>query len=118
MELIVFTIISVVFIVAIFLAWFFRQQARNKERLILIEKGENLEELFDKKERKFAFPWLKLGVLILGLSIGLGVITLAEFISNSSRLMQSSPFPLFVMGLSGGIAMVIAHFIEKRQEKK
>jgi len=117
MELVVFTIITVVFIVAIFFAWFFRQQARNKERLVLIEKGENLDQLLERKERRFSFPWLKLGVLILGLSIGLGVITLVEFITNSSRLMNG-PFPLFIMGLFGGISMIIAHYVEKHQGKK
>ena len=117
MELVVFTIITVVFIVAIFFAWFFRQQARNKERLVLIEKGENLDQLLERKERRFSFPWLKLGVLILGLSIGLGVITLVEFITNSSRLM-TGPFPLFIMGLFGGISMIIAHYVEKHQGKK
>ena len=118
MELGAFTLITIVFIVAIFLAWFFRQQARNKERLLLIEKGENPDQFIERKERKFSFPWLKLGVLVLGLSIGLGVITLVEFIANSPRLINSSPFPLFVMGVFGGISLIIAHYIEKNQEQK
>lgn len=114
MELLSFTIITIIFIVAIFLAWFFRQQARNKERLLLIEKGENPDQLFERKEKKFSFPWLKLGIIILGLSIGLGLIVLAEFISTSRQLMNG-PFPFFIMGVCGGISMIIAHFVEKRQ---
>jgi len=56
MELGAFTLIKVVFIVDIFFAWFFRQQARNKERILLIEKGENPDQFIERKERRFSFP--------------------------------------------------------------
>jgi len=109
--------IATVLIIALFFAWFFRQQAINKERLILIEKGENLDELFDKKGKGSSFSWLKAGVLILGLSFGVGVISLARFIP-SSALVMSGLFPLFIIGLFGGTAMIIAHYIGKRQKNE
>jgi len=77
-ELIVYCIITVSLIAAFFFAWFFYQQARNRERMVLIEKGESLDEIFKKQQKnqvRFFFPWLKLGNVILGLSLGFGLIS-------------------------------------------
>ncbi len=106
--------VATVLIIALFFAWFFRQQAINKERLILIEKGENLDELFDKKEKRSSFPWLKLGILITGLSIGF----LGQGFLVNKNVTGNEPLYLFVLGFCGGVSMIIAHYVDKRQKKE
>jgi hypothetical protein len=47
-EAVVYCIITVSLIAAFSFAWFFYQQARNKERMLLIEKGASLDEIFSR----------------------------------------------------------------------
>ena len=52
------------FFAAIVLAWYFYLQARNKERMALIEKGADVSDIYSKQEVTFRFPWLKIGIII------------------------------------------------------
>jgi len=120
MEMLVYCIIILSFISAIFFAWFFYQQARNKERLVLIEKGESLDEIFKKQrtnEFKFSFPWLKLGNVVIGLSIGFGLISIYFMVSDNNNLFEGF-FLTFIIGISLGIPMIINHFLQKKKTEE
>lgn len=116
-ERIVYGVITIFVIAAFFLAWFFYQQARNKERLVLIERGENLEEIFRKQRKndlKFSFPWLKLGNVILGLSLGFGLISIYFRKAGDPGLFEGF-FLTFIIGISLGIPMIINHLLTKKK---
>jgi hypothetical protein len=101
----------ITFCVCIFLAWYFSHKAKHKECLMLIEKGVNLDEYL-KKERGFSFPWLKLGIVIIGLSIGLAIIGI---LANLGTLHGSDALPLSILGICGGTSLVIANYINKNK---
>ncbi len=103
-----------VFFAALTISWIFYLRFRNKERMALIEKGVDAPDAF--KESKF--PWLKIGIVIIGLSMGVSLVVLA-FMINPQRL--AGEFFLLLMVLSGlffgGIAMIIAHFVNRKEKK-
>ena len=118
-EIIAYCIITVFLIAAFFFAWYFYQQARNKERLVLIEKGENPDEIFKKQKQdgfRFIFPWLKLANVILGLSIGFGVISIYFMQRHENDVFQGF-FITFIIGISLGIPMLINHFIGNKKKE-
>ncbi|MCH8494948.1 MAG: hypothetical protein LAT57_04860 [Balneolales bacterium] len=98
--------------IALFLAWYFSNRSKEKERLLLIEKGVDLSELLPAPKKSFSFPWLKMGVLITGISIGL----LIDFTIRSFGFMTGDP-PV-VMLLFAGLSMILAHFWGKNDTRK
>ncbi|WP_299288359.1 DUF6249 domain-containing protein [uncultured Mucilaginibacter sp.] len=98
-------LIGITFCICIFLAWYFTHKARHQERLMMIEKGMNpIEEL--NKESAVKSALFKLGIVIIGLSIGLAIIgILVEFHS----LGRSNATPMSILGICGGAALVIAN---------
>ncbi len=110
------------FCTAVLLAWYFYLKARNKERMALIEKGADVSEIYSKQEVTFRFPWLKLGIIITGICIGVSLIAILYIISiqnnKKSDDVFSGPFLIISGVLFGGIAMIIAHFVDKPRKKE
>lgn len=103
-----FAVIAVAFITALFLTWFFIHRSREQERRLLIENGATISELPDRKLFNFRFPWLKMGVVITSMSVGLitgGV--LGETLLDGINV---APVGMF---LFGGIGMIIAHYLDR-----
>ncbi len=117
-QAITITIILVTLIAAIFFGWYFYQQAKNKERIMLIERGDKLEDIFlvqKKNKFRFVFPWLKFGVITLSMSIaflGIGLV-LKQQGDQYSFIGFLRPF---IIGLCLSIGMFINHFINKKQK--
>jgi len=105
--------ILLAFIICIFLAWFFSHRAKHKERMMLIEKGLATEEKV-KEGSHFSFPWLKVGIIIVGLGIGLTIIS---FMAMSGWLQNASVMPLAILVVCGGISMVVANYINSGNHK-
>ena len=82
---------------------------RRKERLMMIEKGAGMPEI---KEESF-FSALKFGIFFIG--VGLGV--LAASILCITTKVESEVAYFSMIFLFGGIALVIAHFIERNDKK-
>jgi len=108
METIALSIVFIFFMAGVFFTWFFIHKAKTKERLILIEKGIDLSQL--PHERKFVdnFPWLKVGLVIAGMGLGLLILVPLEMVG-----MEIGGVFLF-----GGIGMVIANYLDKPKEQK
>lgn len=110
MSQLTFTIIFLAFLTAGFLAWYFTHQAREKERLMLIEKGIEVPDKESGFSFTFRFPWLKLGILITAISAGIltGIVveTLVDF--------RGEIIPVLML-FFGGIGMIIAHYAGKKQ---
>ena len=104
------------FFAAIFLGWYFYLQARNKERMALIERDKDVSEIYSKQEFKFRFPWLKLGMMISGIGFGIG---LSIAIVANTVVFRSYDEPLiatFAM-FFGGLGLVFGYFLEKPKNK-
>ena len=105
MSQVTFTILFLAFLTAGFLAWYFSHKSREKERLMLIEKGVDVPELERGVKFSFRFPWLKIGILITFIATGLVVgILISE--NTASR----HPFEPIMMLLFGGLGMIFAHY--------
>jgi CBS domain containing-hemolysin-like protein len=117
-ESIVVCIIAIFFISAVFFAWFFYQQARDKERKLLIERGDKLEAILEiqkKNKFKFIFPWLKLGVVTSSLSVAFLVIAfLIRWLDNDVELFKGFLITC-IIGFCLGLAFFINHFAGKKK---
>jgi hypothetical protein len=90
--------------IGIFLAWYFIHKARHQERLLMIEKGMNPNDAGGRNGLKSTM--IKLGVVVIGLSIGLFIIAmLVQFHS----LGKSDAVPMSILGLCGGISLIVAN---------
>ena len=108
------------FLTAIFLSWYFYLKARNKERMALIEKGADVSEIYSKQEVTFRFPWLKFGLVLTGISVGVLLAFVLFLLFPDKDLVDDVAGPLVIISgcLFGGIAMIISHFIGKPGKKE
>lgn len=88
--------------------WYIYITARNKERLALIEKGGS-PDLFKTKS---GFRNLKLGLFLVGAAIG---IIAGYFLKEGG--MDEVPAFFSMIFLFGGIALVVTHFLEKKNQE-
>ena len=110
------------FFAACFFAWFYYLQARTKERTLLIEKGADASNFYGKKpeRRGFRFPWMKLGLLFVGIAFGLGLGLIIISIPSASFI-NHDVAPGLVIAFTlvfGGIGMISAHFVDRKKENK
>jgi len=120
-SLIIACIISLAAIAALFFAWYFYLQARNKERMELIDRGEKLEDIFRlqlQNRFKFKFPWLKVSIVTLGMSTAFLLIGLYIFLYGEEPEKAKGFYITFIIGTCLGIAFIINHFISKKNPKK
>jgi hypothetical protein len=106
---IIFTILFLAFLTVAFLAWYFTHKTREKERLIMLEKGMELPDFAAGWQFNFRFPWLKMGLVIVGIGLGLLVGTIAENLTS----FRGVPLEPVMMLLFGGIGMIIAHYADR-----
>lgn len=100
-------IIWIPFCVCIFLAWYFIHKAKHKERLLALEK--NLLPAESTTTRQWKPALLTIGIVIIGLSIGLGIIPILTALGINDGLT-----PLCVLGLGGGLGLVVANRIQQK----
>ena len=119
--LILITIAYLAFFAAIILGWYFYIKARNKERMSLIEKGKDVSEIYSKREIKFQVPWLKIGVILTGFSLGwLAAFIVSEVLTSAKIIRTYSDAPL-IMGiifLFTAISILVAYFVDKPKTKQ
>ncbi len=109
------------FFTAVLLGWNFYLKARNKERMALIEKGIDVSEIYSKREIKFRFPWLKIGLLFIGIGLGVGgFFVLDSFVPAIHKIMMSGPVgivvPIAIMMVFGGIGVIIGYYLDKPKD--
>ena len=102
------TIILVTFIISFFLFWHFYNQAKMKERKLFFERGAKVEDLI-KSGKRFRFPWLKVGVLMIGIGVGLVICTSILVLGN--RFVTNPATHFAIMAICIGISMLIANYI-------
>lgn len=121
-----YPLVWIAFIICIFLAWYFSHRAKHKERMMMIEKGlipgqpeknetgSDANELL-RKRKAFSFPWLKIGVVVIGLSVGLLLIAVLVALNLLNK--GGNALPLSILGICGGASMVIAGNSNKHKSK-
>jgi hypothetical protein len=117
MDEILAAIVTICFLAGVFFSWYFVHSAKVKERLILIEKGVDISNLPQTGNFKFNFPWLKIGMIITGASLGF----LSGFVLYIAGIIPERDSEFVVLSLSilfGGIGMILAHYMDKPKEQK
>ena len=101
----------------LFLAWYFIRRAKFKEKVTLIEKGIDIKDLNIEGNNKIIFPWLKIGIVLTGIGLGLASYyllllwpTFEKFCINQA-LCRYDSMPNVVVILSAGLSMIIANFV-------
>jgi hypothetical protein len=117
------TLTWISFFAAIILSYYFYLRFRNKERMALIEKGIDVSEIYKSRDITFKFPWLRLGILVL--AIGLGVCFGYLFATqpphpfNNQTTYNDGPIILtFSVLVFGGLGIIIGNIIERSGKKK
>lgn len=117
-ESIVFCIVAVAVVVALFLGWYFYQKARDKERIFLIGRGEKLSDILQAQKEnriRFVFPWLQLGIVTSSLSVAFVIIAfIIRYIDNDEELFKGFLITS-VIGICLSIALFIIHSISKKR---
>lgn len=104
-------VLNVIVFGAIILVVRYVVQARNKERMALIEKGVDLSEFYTKKNDGWNNV-LKFGLLLVGVGLGLFLgFVLADYIALPTAAVVISITLLF-----GGISLVLYHWINNRKK--
>ncbi len=120
-EDIIMTTIWLGFFAAVFFGWYFYLKARNKERMSLIERGTDVSEIYQNRGTKFKFPWLKLGIIFLGFSLGgLTASIFANVIENILRIpnIDNELFAFSIIFLFTAISIIVAYFVDKPKTQK
>ena len=106
------------FFASIFLGWYFYLQARNKERMALIEKNAGAE-IFKVRETRFRFPWFKLGMIIAGGGFGLCLTFFLMLSPQFKEIVRDTDglVPFGLMLFFGGVGIVIGHYLEKPKDR-
>jgi hypothetical protein len=105
-------IISLGFFTAVFFAIYFSVKARNKERMMLIERGLDISEIYRKKNTGTGFGFFKFGVVAIGIGIGL----FAGWIFNR-RFDSGVGFFVGIL-VFGGVGVLIANFLVEKLNQK
>lgn len=100
------TIIFIALITLGFFVWFTVHKSKEKERLVLLEKGYDPKDIPDRD--MISFPWLKWGCVVTSMVIGLFI---------GEHIIDMDGGSEIVMFLFGGIGLIIAHFVDKSNGK-
>jgi hypothetical protein len=84
---------------------------RKKERMVLLEKGADPKAFYAGPMRITSLKW---GLFLIGIAIG---IFLGNILSATTVLDEEVAYFSMIF-LFGGIALVISHFLEKKQIKE
>lgn len=85
--------------------------------MYLLEKGEKLEDIFliqNQNQFKFVFPWLRLGVVTLGISLSFFAIAyLIKNLENDLELFKGFLITC-IIGTCLGLSFIVNHLIRNR----
>ncbi|MCE1199081.1 MAG: hypothetical protein LWW85_08950 [Marinilabiliales bacterium] len=110
-------IVWLAFFSSVSLSWYFYLQARNKERMALIEKNADVSEIFKVRQFKLRFPWMKLGMIFFGMGLGLFLSTILGL--NYEPLRNNAVAAMLAIGLMmvfGGGGAVVAVLLERQKD--
>lgn len=109
---IIVTLTFIAFLITAFLTlgyfvWSTIHKSKEKERIVLLEKGYDPDDIPDRNMINFSL--LKMGYVVTSMVIGL---TIGLFLEE-----QFEASPVIGMFLFGGIGLIIAHYVDKPNGK-
>ncbi len=108
--IIILIVIAIVAAIFLFLAWFFVNRAKVKDRQFLIEKGIKTDDTNFKDSSHFSL--LKAGIIVVGISLSLFLVGIFDrFVSIGS----TTAFAIIL--LFAGASMMLANFISKKDNE-
>ncbi len=84
--------------------------ARNKERMALIEKGQDASILRDENQLHGRYNALKFGILAFGVGIGLVVANILDI----NRIMDDDVAYFAMIALFGGLSLIVYYLLMRR----
>jgi NhaP-type Na+/H+ or K+/H+ antiporter len=112
-------LVVILLFVSVVWGWYFYLKIRNKERMALIEKDKDVSEIYARPKTKsgFRFPWLKIGIITTGFSIGwmtaVLILELGIKYPDGNYMIEPEPFILGILFLSTSVSILIAYFADK-----
>ncbi|MFD0794713.1 DUF6249 domain-containing protein [Mucilaginibacter litoreus] len=95
----------------IFMAWYFSHKARHRERLLMIGKGMD-PDANARGGTGTQKALLKLGIVVIGLSIGIAIIGI---LVQLNALGRSGAIPTSILGLCGGAGLIVANRLTQKK---
>lgn len=115
-------LLLVIFMMIIFAGWIIYLRTRNKERMALIERDKDVSGFYTRQKSSFSFPWLKIGIIATGFSIGWIIAVLVSELglrnSDGSYLFQPEPVVLGILFLFTSVSILVAYFVDKPKNKE
>ena len=112
-------LVVILLFVSVVWGWYFYLKIRNKERMALIEKDKDVSEIYARPKTSFSFrfPWLKVGIITTGFSIGwmtaVLILELGLKLPDGNYTIGAEPFILGILFLSTSVSILIAYFADK-----
>lgn len=112
-------LVVILLFVSVVWGWYFYLKIRNKERMALIEKDKDVSEIYARPKTSFSFrfPWLKIGIITTGFSIGwmtaVLILELGLKLPDGNYTIGAEPFILGILFLSTSVSILIAYFADK-----
>jgi hypothetical protein len=91
------------------------RRALNRERLKLIEKGGNLEDLKAQKNSFLEIDGLKYGLVAVGVAIG---TLIGSYFEQNEILANDVVGYIFSISLFVGFALILSHYLLRKEENK
>jgi NhaP-type Na+/H+ or K+/H+ antiporter len=117
-------LVVILLFVSVSWGWYFYLKIRNKERMALIEKDKDVSEIYARPKTNFSFrfPWLKIGIILTGFSIGWMVaILILELVikqPEGNYRIAAEPFILGIIFLFTSVSILVAYFADKPKNKE
>lgn len=115
-------VLSVIFMVVIFSGWLIYHRTKSKERMALIERDKDVSGFYTRKKSNFSFPWLKIGVIATGFSIGwvIAVVVAEAGLRryDGSYFIQPEPVILGILFLFTSVSILVAYFVDKPKKEE
>ena len=115
-------LLIIIFMMIIFAGWIIYLRTRNKERMALIERDKDVSDFYTRKRNNFSFPWLKIGVIATGFSIGWIIALVVSEVGlrkyDGSYYIQPEPVILGILFFFTSVSILVAYFVDKPKKEE
>jgi len=108
--IIILIVIGTIIAIFLFLAWFFVNRAKARDRQFLIEKGINTDDPNFRSSSHFSL--LKAGIIVVGISLSLFLVGILD---RFASIGATTAFAIIL--LFAGASMILANFISKKDNE-
>lgn len=115
-------LLLIIFMMIIFAGWIIYLRTRNKERMALIERDKDVSGFYTRKKSNSSFPWLKIGVIATGFSIGWVIAVVISEAGlkryDGSYFIKPEPVILGILFLFTSVSILVAYFVDKPKKEE